>query len=218
MTARRARQTWWRRERIAVALLPVVIVGALAASSSRVEQYWWQKGFHEQASLSGSGVARISQTFDDGFLRYPIRADVSLVSAQPVTRLPGAFRAPRVPTGARLWEVRLRWRADPDVALTGCSIALTRDGKVYVARSFDFDPGAVTSTQTCVPEATPGPKPQPGRTSLVQPEAGTPSRPSTYETRAYVVVPTDVVPSAVRVWWLLPTYAELPLPRSRDDG
>ena len=59
MTARRARQTWWRRERIAVALLPVVIVGALAASSSRVEQYWWQKGFHEQASLSDSGVARI---------------------------------------------------------------------------------------------------------------------------------------------------------------
>lgn len=215
MSARRVRRTWWRRERVALALLPFLVVGAAVASSSRVDEYWWQRGFHEQAPRDDAGVVSVSETYDDGFLRYPIRADLSLVSARPVTELPGAYQPPKVPTGARLWEVQLRWQADPDVSLTGCSIALTDDdGKLYVADSTSFDPGAVLGVQTCVPDETPGPQPQSGRRTLVQPAADVAPRPSSYRTRAYVVVPVGVEPRAVRVWWLLPTYAELPLPSS----
>lgn len=212
MRPKRVRQSWWRRERIAIVLLPVVLVAAVAATSSRVDEYWWQKGFHEQAPRDDRGVVSVDVDFDDGFLKYPIRADISLVSAERVTEVPGAYQAMRLPTGASLWEVRLRWKADPDVSLTGCSIALVDDdGNRYDIDPTSFDPGAVTSVQTCVPDDAPGPQPQPLSAEPPTNPPGAAERPASYETRAYIVVPEDVEPTAVRVWWLLPTYAELPL-------
>jgi len=212
MSARRVRQSWWRRERIAILLLPVVLVAAIAATSSRVDEYWWQRGFHEQAPRDASGVVSIDDRYDDGFLRYPIRADVSLVSAEPVTAVPGAYKPMRLPTGARLWEVRLSWSADPDVSLTGCTIALVdADGNRYDIDRLSFESGAVTTVETCVPDETPGPRPKPGSTAPPATAPGEAPRPGSWSTRSYLVVPEDVEPTAVRVWWLLPTYAELPL-------
>lgn len=212
MSARRIKPTWWRRERKALVLLPLVVVGAMAASSSRVHDYWWQKGFHEKTSVSDDGVVSVSERYDDGFLTYPIRADLSLVSARPITALPDAYRPLRVPTGSRLWQITIAWKADPDVNLTGCSVALVdADGNRYDADNKDFDGGAVLSTQPCVPDETPGPRAEPGRTTLVQPDPGVAPRPESWETSAYAVIPEDVEPTAARVWWVLPDYAELPL-------
>ena len=209
---RTVRQTWWRRERLALLLLPIVLVAAIVATSSRVDEYWWQRGFHEQASRDSSGVVSVDDRYDDGFLTYPIRADISLISVKPVTEVPGAYRPMRLPTGARLWEVQLRWKADPDVVLTGCTIALLDDdGSRYDISSTSFDSGAVTSVQTCVPEDTPGPQPTLGSTEKPAIGPDEQPRPETYETRAYIVMPEKKKPSAVRVWWLLPTYAEMPV-------
>ncbi|MET0931107.1 MAG: hypothetical protein ABWX74_16420 [Aeromicrobium sp.] len=212
MTASRVRQTWWRRERLAILLLPVIVVAVVVLTGSRVDEFWWQRGFHEQAPRDAQGVASIEDEFDDGYLSYPIRADISLVSAEPVTELPGAFAQAKVPTGAQLWEVRLRWEADPDVSLTGCTIALVDgDGNRYDVDVTSFDAGAPTTVETCVPDETPGPKPQYGSTEAPALAQGEQPRPSSYETRAYIVTPDDAEPTAVRVWWLLPVYAELPL-------
>lgn len=212
MSPRRVKQSWWRRERRAIVLLPLVAAAALAASSSRVDEYWWQRGFHDEVPRDAQGVVRVVDEYDDGYLRYPIRADISLISARPVTKLADAFKPMQLPTGARLWEVHLRWKADPDVSLTGCSIALVdAAGNRYDIDRTSFDAGAVTPAQTCVPDDTPGPRPQPGETKLPPVPAGELPRPETYETRAYILTPTDAEPTAVRVWWRLPTYAELPL-------
>lgn len=212
MTASGARRSWWRRERLAIVLLPVIIVAAVVLTGSRVHEYWWQRGFHDQAPRDAHGVASIEDEYDDGYLTYPIRADISLVSAEPVTELPDAYGPAKVPTGAQLWEVRLRWKADPDVSLTGCSIALVDgDGNRWDADATSFDAGAPTTVETCVPDATPGPKPQLGSTEAPVVGPGEQPRPASYETRAYVVTPDDAEPTAVRVWWFLPVYAELPL-------
>lgn len=210
MTDARGR-TWWRRERIGLVLLPVALIAAMAASSSRIHEYWWDRGFHDAAPRSAQGVVSIADEYDDGFLRYPIEADISLLSAEPVTELPGAYRPARVPTGSRLWEVRLQWDADPSVSLTGCSVALVEDDRLFVARTLDFDAGAPTAVEACVPDETPGPKPVLGSTAAPAVTAGESPRPQRWTTRTYVVAPTDAEPESVRVWWLLPTYAELPL-------
>ncbi|MET0450045.1 MAG: hypothetical protein ABW004_16650 [Aeromicrobium sp.] len=212
MSAPSTTQTWWRRERLAIVLLPIIVVAVVVLTGSRVNEYWWQRGFHEEAPRDAQGVASIEDEYDDGYLTYPIRADISLVSAEPVTELPGAYRPAKVPTGARLWEVRLRWRADPDVSLTGCAIALVDDdGNRYEVNATSFDAGAPTAVETCVPDETPGPKPRLGSTDAPAVGPGEQPRPESYETRAYIVTPDDAEPTAVRVWWFLPVYAELPL-------
>lgn len=206
------RQTWWRRERLSLVLLPLALVAAIAASSSRVHDFWWAQGFRSEAPVSAAGIATVDLTYDDGFLTYPIRAEVSLGSATPVTELPGADAPVRVPTGSRLWLVDLAWTADPDVVLTGCSVALVdRDGRRYDASVNDFDANAPIAYNACVPDETPGPVPQPGSTETPTVEQGQQSRPESYATTAYVIAPEDVRPVAARVWWLLPDYVELPV-------
>ena len=211
MTARRARTTWWRRERLALVLLPIAIVTAFVASSSRVDDYWWSRGFHQEADRTAAGVATIDDEYDDGTLRYDIKAKIALESARPITSVKGSDRPVGSPTGTRVWEVRLRWDADPQVPLVGCKIALySSSGAQYLASSLGFDPNGITPIQDCVPDETTGPKPTLDGTEPEQPE-GEAARPQTYSTRVYVVVPNDVEPTAVRIWWFLPRYAELPI-------
>lgn len=208
----RVRQTWWRRERLAIVLLPLVLVAAIAASSSRVHDFWWAKGFHSQAPITSAGVATVDIRYDDGFLTYPIRAEVSLESATPVTELPEADAPVKVPTGSRLWLVGLDWRADPDVVLNGCFVALVdRDGNRYDASINAFEANAPIEYNPCVPDETPGPTTTLGSTKAPAVEPGQQPRPTSYSTTAYVVLPDDVRPITARVWWLLPDYVDLPI-------
>lgn len=212
MTARRRRQTWWRRERLAVLLLPVVLAAAVLATSSRIEDYWWRPGFHEQYVRGAGGVVHVDDEYDDGFVSYPIRADVSLVSAEPVTELPGAVEPPDLPTGARLWEVRLAWRADPDIALGSCAMALVDDdGNRYDAGTGSFRANTTTPVEKCVPDDTPGPEQVIGSRRQPTVAAGQAPRPERWQTVGYVLTPDTARPTAVRLWWVLPGYAELPL-------
>lgn len=208
----RVRQTWWRRERVAIILLPLILIGVIAATSSRVHDYWWARGFHAEAPISSTGVATVDIRYDDGFLTYPIRAKVSLESARAVTELPDAYGPLKIPTGSRLWLVDLAWEADPDVPLTGCMVALVdRDGNRYGATINAFEANAPIVYNACVPDETPGPVPEFGSTEVPALAPGEQPRPETYSTTAYVIVPQDVRPVAARVWWLLPDYVELPI-------
>lgn len=208
----RIRQTWWRRERLAIALLPLILVAAIAASSSRVHDFWWARGFHSEGPITAAGVATVDTRYDDGFLTYPIRAKISLTSAAPVTELPDAYGPLKIPTGSRLWLVDLAWSADPDLALTGCNVALVdRDGNRYDASINAFEANAPIVYDACVPDDARGPVPTVGSTKAPALPAGQPPRPESYSTTAYVIVPVDVRPVAARVWWFLPDYVELPL-------
>lgn len=204
--------TWWRRQRLAVMLLPLILMAAVAASSMYVHDYWWVRGFHSAAPVAADGSVTISDEYDDGYLRYPIRATVRLEGAERVTELPGAFKPMELPSGAALWEVRLAWDADPDVSLSGCQVALLdRDGSRFDSGTLGFDAGAPLPIYECVPDDTPGPKAKIGSTSPPAVEEGQDPRPQKYLTKVYVLTSSAARPESVRVWWYLPRYADLPL-------
>jgi hypothetical protein len=201
-----------RRQWTAVLLLPLAVVVAVAGSSMYVQEYWWKRGFHQAAPVASDGSVTITDEYDDGFLRYPIEATVRLQSARQVTELPGAFAPAELPDGAALWELRLAWRADPDVSLFGCQVALfDTAGVQYVPDQLTYAPGAPVPSHDCVPDETPGPEPQVGSDAPPALAPGEDPRPTSWSTRVYVLTADDATPETVRVWWFLPRYGELPV-------
>lgn len=207
------RSSWSNRK--ALALLPVAMITAVLASSSRIEDYWWGKGLHDESKADSSGVVHFKDEYDDGYLTYPIAADIALETVEPVTTIDSHLGKPEpvtAPEGAMVWRVGLRFEADPDVVLNGCKLAIVdAKGTRYDAESRQLESLGVTPIHTCVPDETPGPLPTIGSTAAPKVAEGESPRPRTYEWVTYVVTPTGVEPETVRVWWFPPTYAELPI-------
>jgi hypothetical protein len=202
---------WWRRERRALLLLPVALIAIAVGAGSRVDEYWWARGFHEEASVDG-GWAQVVDEYDDSHLRYPIRAEFKVDSIRPIEVVPGAIDNPVVATGGQLWEVTLKWKADPDVALVGCNIALfDRDGVQYNADGDGWDSENYAFSDKCLPDATVGPRPDLGSTAKPKVAEGDDPRPRSWEETVLVVMRSGAVPTSVRVWYFLPRYAELPV-------
>ena len=77
-----------------------------------------------------------------------------------------------------LWRVVLAFKADPDVVLWGCNIAIVdTKGTRYDAESRQFHSFGATPIQTCVPDDTPGPKPAIGSTAKPKVADGESPRP-----------------------------------------
>lgn len=202
---------WWRRERRALLLLPIALMAIGVGAGSRVDEYWWARGFHEKASVE-DGWAQIVDEYDDSHLRYPIRAEFTVDSIRPIEVVPGSTDNPVVANGGQLWEATLTWKADPDVALIGCNIALfDRDGVQYNADGDGWDSDDYSFNDKCLPDATVGPRPQLGSTEKPKIMEGDDPRPSSWEKTVYVVMKSGAVPTSVRVWYFLPRYAELPV-------
>lgn len=200
---------WWRRERRALTLLPVALVVVLICTGSRLDAYWWSNGFHQKASVEG-GWAQIDDTFDDGYLRYPIRAQVRMESVRAVVDVPGSSFGTKIATGGQLWEVRLRWRAAPEIALRGCHLAIfDREGVQYDAGSSGWDAGSWGYKDKCVPDETPGPRPEVGSRAQPRVPDDEEPRPESWSSTAYVLTKAGITPSTVRIWYFLPRYAEL---------
>ena len=110
-----------------------------------------------------TGTVEIRTAYDDGTLRYPIAADVSLTSVTRVTSVTvdGRSRAVILPDGGALWEVVMHWTADPAIVLSGCQIGIEGvDGRFWERRYPDlFDAGSTTLPfSPCVPDDAPGPQ------------------------------------------------------------
>ncbi|GGD19492.1 hypothetical protein [Nocardioides daphniae] len=208
MSRRREGQpSWWVRNRTALLVLPVAVVLALAASSSRLHDYWWRLDFRD-AAVAADGTARLVDRLDDGFVDIPIEASYRLVG---VTRASAEDLGGDVlPSRLTAWRVTLEVEADPDVPLKGCHVALVDvDGSVYSAEDAQGVGRDNWHFPVCVPADAPGPEVVPFSTEAPQRPAGTPPRPRTYEVTTLVVTPADATPATVRVWYFLPKYAEL---------
>ncbi|KQY59232.1 hypothetical protein ASD11_06530 [Aeromicrobium sp. Root495] len=200
---------------VSLAALPLLLVLAFAASSARLHDYWWSQGFRDGTTAAGSSAA-FSDRYDDGFVTYPIRGKLRL---DGVTRVAGSGDADlgegglTLPTSSVLWKVALHVEADPDVVLTGCSLALVdRDGRRYDLETSDFE-GPDRGAGSCVPPDAPGPSFFPGQKKPTSGDGENP-RPPAYDVELYVVTPDDAAPETVRVWWFLPRYVELPIDAS----
>jgi hypothetical protein len=205
--------SWWRSNRWGLALLPVALVTAAVASSSRVQDYWWDKGFHDAQRAGSDGVAHLDQAVGPPGSLYRVDTRVRLVGAERTTSVPGRVTGETttatLPRGGALWRLRLHFDAAPSVVMTGCQVALVdHRGRRFESNRDDVRTDGTLPLQLCAPDATPGPEPAlgQGEPSL---SPGDLPRPAAYDTDVYVVTADDATPTVVRVWWQLPVYAEL---------
>lgn len=207
--------TWWRRNRLWIALLIPSLVLAIALSSFRwttLYQPWeWSA-----PTTSDGPTATLRQTFlglDDK--HHDRTVQVTVRSVEPVP----SFNDEAAVAGAVMWRVDLEFEADPDQVLTGsCRITLLdADGTEYGyhagRRQADPDglpPLPKVVDPQCVPEDTPGPDIMPVSGEVVDPET---ARPRTWQFSTSIVIPEGVTPERLRIGWTQPEYLDLRVPR-----
>lgn|GEM_PF-583196 len=199
---------WWRRNRLALVVLPVALALALVASADRVRTLWWEQDLRRPTVASAGETVTYHQQVRDGVSgTSPVDVQVRLDGVGDTTRLPDGMA---LPAGTRAVQVDLTLSADPDVVLVGCRLAV-RDaaGTRYddVAHAW----GASQPTVPCVPQDATGPWPSLGDLDdvITAPDADAPPRPGTWSVSRVVVVPDGVDVADVVLWWQLPQYVLL---------
>lgn len=201
---------WWRRNRWALAALPVALALALVAAGDRVRTLWWEQDLRVPvAAAPGATVELHQDVYDGADGTSPIDVRVRLDDVRTATTLPEDME---LPPDTRAVQVDLVLSADPDLVLTGCSLAV-RDA---AGTRYDYDSsgwGALQPATACVPEDAPGPWPSFGGElddALADPDA-TP-RPPEWSVSRVIVVPDDMEVADVVLWWQLPRYVLLEAP------
>ena len=196
---------WWRRNRWALAGLPLALAAALVASSHRVSSFYWTSGLHD-ARPGPQGVwLEHRDLLLDASGEVPVTVEVRLEGVADTTE-PWESSVPfTLPHGTRAVRVDLTLRATPDAPLRACSLAVRdADGTRY---DYRWDAaGAVQPASPCVPPAAPGPW-----QDLLGDEGDEdePARPGEWRVSPVVVVPAGVEVAEVLLWWEPPTYVAL---------
>lgn len=147
---------WWRRNRWGLVALPVAMAAALAASSYRVETYWWlEKPRDLVHGERGEWVTFTASQYDRGGDR-PFTVRVRLDDVRPAEAAFGEDDPLEPPAGVQAVAVDLTLAAPPDVPLTGCDLVV-RDasGTEYAYQS--TSPSISQATSPCVPPDARGP-------------------------------------------------------------
>lgn len=200
---------WWRRNRWALAALPVVLVLTVVAAGDRVRTLWWEQDLHAPVAVDAGATGELHQRVYDGVGgTMPIDVRVHLDGVGDATTLP---RDMELPDGTRAVRVDLTLSADPDIVLAGCELAV-RDAAgtryEYEANAW----GAFQAVVPCVPEDTPGPAPSLGDLDDVLSERESAPRPATWSVSPVIVLPDDVEVTEVVLWWQKPQYLQLEVP------
>jgi hypothetical protein len=196
---------WWRRNRWALAALPVALALTLVAAGDRVRTLWWVQDLRVPTMVGAGGTGDFHQQGYDGAL---IDVQVRLDGVSDAGMLPEDLD---LPPGTRAVQVDLTLSADPDMGLSGCLLAV-RD---TAGTRYDYVSNAWGATQPvvpCVPEDAPGPGPSLGDVDDVLADPDDLPRPATWSVSPVVVVPEDVVVADVVLWWEKPQYLLLEVP------
>lgn len=204
-------RSWWRRNRLALAVLPLVLALTLAATASRLVTFWWHADLR-QATTGQLGEpvpfrAGMDGSFDDQ--GDPVRDLTVTVEAVEADRTRFNARQGRtevvdIPPGAELWRVDVRFQLDAALDMLGCTAALvdTQDRQADYSQLLTTDHRLPFAP--CLPE---------------DPETGLPVEPlpEDYTVAIYVVTAGDAVPAKVRIWWGPPRYVEVSLPVEESE-
>lgn len=207
--------TWWRRNRLWVALLIPALLLAIALSAFR-----WMTLYQPWEWSAGTSSNGPSGTFTQTFLGFDDKhhertVHVTVNAVEPVESLGDEAAV----DGATMWRIDLRFEADPNQLLAGaCRVTLldaagTEYGYQPGRRQADPNgPPLMTKVMDpqCVPEETPGPDLEPFTGELIEPSI---PRPRTWDYSTSVVLPDGVTPERVRIGWNPPEYLELRTPR-----
>lgn len=205
--------SWLRRNRVGLALLPIAAAAAFAANGARIALNWYPNDFHVPMTPDRSGVVQVVDGVENGDIRYPIRPKVSLVSVdqtETVSQTVDGRAAPAtIPPGTTLWRVVIHIEADPNMVLRNCQLALTDGNSVWNSAVRSYATKALQPTSPCQPGVKAGPKYEDAATGPVVDAEDV--RPAAFDAVSYVVTPSNVRPTEVRLWWNLPRYAALPI-------
>lgn len=205
---------WWRRNRWALAALPVVLALTVAAAGDRVRTLWWEQGLHRPTTVAPGDTVDFHQRVYAGAAGGTAAVDVrvGLDAVRDVRDVPEDLE---LPPGTRAVQVDLTLAADPDVVLVGCHLAVRdADGTRY-----DYAGGIAGGGQPvvpCVPEDATGPWPSLGEKldeELSDPTGEAIPRPATWTVSPLVVVPEDVEVVDVVLWWQMPQHLRLEVAR-----
>ena len=202
-----------RRTVLTVAAIPLALVAAMGASSQRLVDRWWPSFPHDRLPAAADGSVHLRDTLTDARGTHPREVTMRLVSLESVTDYregPGAASQPvTLPQGQVMWRLSVHFEADPDTVLGACFV------KVRDAAGREYSPGVARAVKdvlaytSCTPPGAPGPMP-----ALSEDEpatAASPARPAGYDRWYPVILPSGVRPTAVRVWFDTPRYAEFPV-------
>lgn len=205
--------SWVRRNRWGLVLLPVAVLLAVVASSSRMVHFWYPYGPHDVQSGALGEPVHLSQEWQDRSGTHVRDVDVTVTAVEPTTvvrdynneDIPGSG-----PSGTTLWRVSLDLTAPTDDVILGCQLEIIdTEGREFVYASTGLEQGSLKSSP-CLNSDAIGPQ-----AALIEgrgQESDTP-RPGSWSTVADVIVAEGAVPERVRIWWEHPTVIEVELPR-----
>ena len=147
---------WWRRNRWALAVLPLALALADASGGDRVRTRWWEHDLRVPTTAAPGTTATFHQERYDGRGgTLELDVQVTLDGVGDARPLPAMLD---LPPGTRAVQVDLTLSAAPDVALLDCRLAV-RDA---AGTRYDYDAdgwGAEQPWSPCVPADAPGPWP-----------------------------------------------------------
>ncbi|MDO5720722.1 MAG: hypothetical protein Q4P05_08300 [Actinomycetaceae bacterium] len=195
--------TWIRRNWLWLIVLPLCVAAALFAASHRLLEIYWPSQPTKPIAVDSGTVHYQSELVNAG-TTYERNIDVTFNGSSSVDSHEGVIAV----EGARLWAFDFTMEAASDVIADGCTIvALDADGRQYFPRAATAQDPSYTELPAppCVPADAQGPTIDyfTGEvTDSLSP------RPSQWDTRLVIAMPEGVEPSAVRIYWDLPHYAE----------
>ncbi|MEL4544768.1 hypothetical protein AAEX63_03140 [Luteococcus sp. H138] len=203
-----AATSWWQRNRVWLMLLVPLLAAAIASSSWAYVRLYRPQQFHNP-QRSVDGTLHFVQHTRSVDLDYTIDVTMKLISFEPVNDT-----AWTVPAGQTLWRSTLQFEADPEAPLNGCGVSLRdQHGRRFVGNIGMKASRTMTQASAmqndCVPLERGGPSVVMG---TVMPAREGEERPRIWQSTWLWALPSDAVPTTLRVSWAPPDYAEFGIP------
>lgn len=204
--------SWWRRNRSALVSLPLVLGVVAVSGLGRVATFWWPYQVHDEIVGTAGQFSTFRDDYRDAGGEHDRELEVAVGAVAPgVGFLDGdgaVIPDEPVPSGLRLWQIEVTFRADPELPLGGCIVALVDEQDRVAQRDSTLMPYQVTF-DACQPQDTVNPQVQ----LFVDESTHEPStRPPEWSRTIQLLTAEDFDPVEVRVWWEPPTFLAVPLP------
>lgn len=198
---------WWRRNRLALIGLVVLVPLALLTASFRMVAVYVPWSWVIAHPSDGAPV-RLVQTYPANERTFTIDVTVSLagVRSGPVADVTSV-------SGTSLWQADFGFEADPEAVLEACRVRFVdAQGREYDTHS-GLEVGLdapIRSLQTCLPEGAEGPSYDYFSDQVTPSEQ---PRPRSWRSLVVAALPQGVTPVAVRIGFHQPDYVEFRLNR-----